>query len=83
MIVTRNLQRAMAKEGYGRAMAIFILAPRTRTPPDRFRQLLPTTEQNREKQSLRSNSKAASVGGPFHCSLDNGPRGTWSSPPVR
>jgi hypothetical protein len=27
--------------------------------------------------------KAASVGGLFHDSLDNGPRGAWSSPPVR
>jgi hypothetical protein len=27
--------------------------------------------------------KAASVDGLFHDSLDNGPRGAWSDPPVR
>jgi hypothetical protein len=33
--------------------------------------------------SVKRRSEAASVGGLFHDSLDNEPRGAWSSPPVR
>jgi hypothetical protein len=35
------------------------------------------------KSSFANRNKAASVGGLFHVSLDDGPRGAWSSPPGR
>jgi hypothetical protein len=63
-----------------RAMATTMLYPKTQSLKRKGAGSVAATDPG---VGMVGSIQAASVGGLFHDSLDNGPRGAWSSPPVR